>query len=274
MIHLLKLFVAIAVSFVAAANAGELAGRYSFPPAPDMVRADVYAVPTIVTPRAVLVLCPGFNGDGSEFFSDKAWKDFATVHQLGVIYLSFASDPKNISKARGYYVPSSGSGQIVLNAVRKIYGADLPILIYGFSSGAFFSHQFADWRPQRVLAWAAEAGSNGQQMRHSKDPPGLVACGALDQSKFAGALDYFHVGRSMAKPWLLVRIPRIAHERSAAFEDFVRLYFAAALGSSRGGWVDVDRKAKIPAEEATQNPSTTGWLPDENLFNKWKEIHE
>jgi pimeloyl-ACP methyl ester carboxylesterase len=245
----------------------------SFPPATDMTRADVTVVATVSQPKAAVVICPGFNSTGEEFSSDPAWVAFAKEQRLGLLVLSFATDPKIVPN-RGYFFPASGSGNIVLEAVRKVYGRDLPLLLYGFSSGARFTHQFAEWQPGRVRGWVAVACSTWSQTRHVFDPPGLIACGALDDTKYQSSLKHFRAGRSLGKRWLWVKIPETVHERSPSFEEFAREYLASVMSGANGCWVNIDRKVQISEDEAEKNLPATGWLPNEKLFERWKEIHE
>jgi pimeloyl-ACP methyl ester carboxylesterase len=249
--------------------------KHSFPLGRDMTRADIFVARTTAVPRAVLVLCPGFNGSGEDLVREAEWQKFAINHQLGLLGISFASDPAITSKARGYYFAASGSGQIVVNAVRKLYQRDLPLLMFGFSSGASFTCKFADWKPDRVLAWCADAGSGGEQLRQSRSPPGIIACGEFDAAPYGIALSYFKQGRALGKPWLWVSLEKLKHDRAPVLEVFVRNYFGAVLSRQHPGcWVDIDLKKKIEATEARKVPSVSGWLPDRWLFKEWERIHE
>ena len=89
---------------------------------PDMIRADLYALRSSATPVAVLVLCPGANGNGEGFLRQTAWRDFARTHRLGLVGLSFASNMGllNNKSQRGYYYAPQGSGQALLDGVRAI----------------------------------------------------------------------------------------------------------------------------------------------------------
>lgn len=53
-----------------------------------------------------------------------------------MIALSYKSlvDETDSGQHEWYYYPNSGSGQALLDSICKVYGKDLPIILYGFSS--------------------------------------------------------------------------------------------------------------------------------------------
>lgn len=249
--------------------------KYTFPLPPGVIRADVYMTTTVRTPRAVLVLCPGRNGSGEGWVRQKAWQDFAKVNRLGMIGISFASADSVLDQWQGYTMAAHGSGQVLLDAVCKIYGRDLPILLFGFSAGAVFTNEFVGWKPERVTAWCACAGEDEAQSSQERSPPGIIACGEYDGSHYGAGLSYFKQGRALGKPWLWVSLPKTEHAVSASLENFARRYFQAVLKNpGKFCWVDVDEKKVISAEEAVRIPSLSAWLPDRKLLEAWQAIHE
>ena len=254
--------------------AAEKVETLRFKPATNMTRAEIHCIQTVPVPNAVLVLCPGMNGQGLREIEEKKWQDFARSHNMGLLSISFASDPALLDFGKGYPFAADGSGQILLAAVRKKYGEDLPLLLYGFSSGAFFTELFVDWKPERVLAWAAHAtGWCGAQKYNAV--PGLISCGDMDETRYGGAIMYFKIGRAEGKRLLWLSLPGLSHSTSDKQEDFVRQFFISILSgtSSIGQWVDVDRETVISEQEAARTPALAGWLPDTMLFAKWIEIH-
>jgi pimeloyl-ACP methyl ester carboxylesterase len=245
-------------------------------PAPNMERADLYYTTPVGSPRAVLILAPGCNGSGETFLRSPPWQEFARRNKLGLVGLSFASPEKAIHDGTGYYYASKGSGAKLLEGIRKIYGQDLPLLLYGFSGGAHFTSRFEEWKPSRVLAWCAySAGWWDLPQHHSANPPGIIACGDQDP-RYGATLSYFKQGRAAEKPWLWVSLPKIGHQGSPALDQFVREYFSARLAGSpiffsssdlistalQGGiWADVDTKQTISNAEAEAQPSESAWLP-------------
>jgi len=263
-----------ALSFSAIAN-GEVE-MVRMETAPNMIRADLYYQTPLSTPKAVLVLCPGANGEGKDLIEAAAWMDFAKQNQLGLVGLSFASTVTAIHDGSGYYYASKGSGQKLLDGIKKIYHKDLPILVYGFSGGAHFTSRFEEWMPQRVIAWCADsAGWWDVPVKSNFSPPGIVACGDKDP-RYGASLTYFKQGRASAKPWLWVSLGGIGHAGSPKLDDFVRSYFASVLDSNakKSAFVDIDLKTVLQSPEAQASPSLTGWLPSDTLLASWRIIHE
>ena len=246
--------------------------KYSFPPPPSVTRSDIYSVPTVDSPRAVVVLCPGMNGNGGNWIREPAWQVFARQHQLGLVGLSFESDP--VDRSHGYHYASLGSGQVLLDGIRRIYGRDLPLLLFGFPRRRIHM-PLRRLAAGQVLAWCAYSpGEGDDQSAHSDAPPGLIACGE-DDSNYGWALFYFKKGRALGKPWLWLSIADTGHKRSAVMEDFVRDYFAAVLSpSKKPAWVDIDEKCQVSTSEAAQTPSESGELPDGGLTKPWSQIHD
>jgi len=244
--------------------------------ATDMTRSDVCYLPIVGKPKAVLVLCPGYNGNGTGLIQQKAWQEFAVSENLGLMGIHFESPVNLLSECQGYYQASKGSGEILLASIRKIYGRDLPILIFGFSGGAHFTTRLIAWKPENILGWCAQgAGVLDEPVPSKSNPPGIMACGG-DDTRLGGALIFFKQGRAAQKPWLWIEVPKTGHAMSAKLDNFIRSYFKVLLhpASDASAWVDIDLMKEISATEAQQKPSLSGWLPDRSLFNSWAEFHE
>lgn len=209
-------------------------GRISLEPVPHMTRAELVFLKTRWEPSAVLVLSPGYNGDGGNFVRDREWREFAERHRLGVVGLSFASEEPDLHNGRGYYYAKNGSGELLFEGIRRIYGRDLPLLLYGFSGGAHFTARLAEWRPERVIAWCAySAGWWDEPQPMENPPPGIVACGQNDD-RMQPSFEYYRKGRELGRPWLWVGIGNGWHEMSPELESFVRDCFSAILQRSGG----------------------------------------
>ncbi len=208
--------------------------RISLPVTPHMTRAELAFLETEWTPVAVLVLAPGYNGDGSTFLRDPKWRDFAARHRLGVVGLSFASELNDLQNGKGYYYVKNGSGEVLFDGLRRIYGRDLPLLLYGFSGGAHFTARLVEWRPERVLGWCAyAAGWWDEPQPMENPPPGIVACGRLD-SRFQASFEYYEKGRELGRPWLWVGIENGEHVPCPELEGLVLECFALILRRSGG----------------------------------------
>jgi hypothetical protein len=259
-------------------------GTLEMRPGLDMTRAELRYVKTVSSPRAALVLCPGANATGENLVLSPFWQEFATEHQLALVGLSFASPKDAIHERRGYYYyASKGSGEVLLEGIRRIYGRDLPLILYGFSGGAQFASRFEEWMPEKVIAWCAySAGWWDLPSRNAVAapsgflrPPGIVACGE-DDPRYGASMIYFKQGRAAGKPWLWISLAHTAHSASSVLDDFVAKYFAAVLSwhDQKSLWVDIDLKKVISSEEAASVPSQAGWLPSDALLEAWSKIHD
>ncbi len=253
--------------------------RLSLIPAPGMLRADLYHVDTVRHPRAVLVLCPGCNADGGGLVSNVLWRAFAERHSLGLVGLSFASRSEHIRDGTGYYYVRNGSGKVLIDGIHRLFGRDLPILLYGVSGGAQFTARFVEWKPERVIAWCAySAGWWDEPQPSPAMPPGLVVCGESDE-RLGASLTYFKQGRAAGKPWLWISVANNGHWPDARAESFVRDYFRAVLDMRQGAmpaatgvWVDIDTHREAGEATVRDYPSVTGWLPDTRLLGCWRSL--
>ncbi len=260
---------------IAIVSAAEKIETLRLEPAPNMTRAELHFVETVPSPKAVLVLCPGSNGSAENQIRANQWIDFAKNHDLGLVGLSFASPESALHDDTGYYYVSEGSGEKLLEGIRRIFGKDLPLLLYGISGGAHFTSRFEQWKPNRVLTWCAySAGWWDKPHSSPAAPPGIVACGDED-GRYGASLIYFKQGRAAGNRWLWVSLPKTGHSYSPELDDFVRNYFATILSSrtSRPSWVDIDQEEALPPGVEI-HPALSAWLPSEKLFDQWRKIHE
>ncbi len=187
---------------------------------------------------AILVLAPGMNMNGEFFLKESPWMDFAKRNNLGVIALNYSSSEEDLYQNRkGYYWPDQGSGQALLREIKRVYGKDLPIILYGFSGGAQFVSRFVDWCPDRIIAWCAYSA---QFWDYPKDGAktagarGIVACGDRDGLRWQPSFAFYYKGRKSNRPWIWVSISNTGHNRSAKFEKFVRMFFDEEIAVWRG----------------------------------------
>jgi len=270
---------ATALTFILAVGLSRADGikEISLPLVPGLQRADIYVLQLTEHPVAVLVLSPGFNGDGKQWIENRVWQQFAEQRNLALVGLSFASDGNLLQKGQGYYYPSQGSGQLLLDGIDQAFHQSLPLLLYGFSGGAHFTSGFATWKPERVLGWCAYSAEWWEKpAAGDSSPPGLVICGDEDE-RYGASLLYFKQGRALGKPWLWLSVAQNGHSIATPAENFVRDYFAALLDSegptNRGQWVDIDLKTKAEPALIADQPTLTGWLPQTSLLSDWQAIH-
>lgn len=243
----------------------------------DIDRADLYFIPTSEKLKGVLVLCPGCNGNGEGFLKQPQWQRFAKQNQLGLVGLSFASPVKKLQANLGYYYADQGSGKLLVDGLDQAFGNDLPIMLFGFSGGAHFTSRFMEWKPERVKAWCAYSAEWWSDPKSSKAmPPGIVACGDYDGSRYGASQMFFNKGRSLGKPWTWVSLSKIDHEWHPQLEEFVRIYFAAVLQSPQKApvWCDVETKRALDLKAVDLQPTLAAWLPDSSVAGSWRSLHQ
>jgi hypothetical protein len=250
--------------------------KINLEPTEEISRADFYIAKPSANPVAVLVLCPGFNGNGRSLVLQPAWVAFAKEHRLGMIGLSLATEGEKVRQGEGYYYPKRGSGEMVLKVVKNNFGRELPLLLYGFSGGAHFASGFAEWRPECVLGWCAYSAAwwDGPKAA-STMPPGIVACGEHDAARYGASLHYFHLGRSLGKPWVWVSLKDVGHDPSPLLDTFARSFFGALLTHKKeaGNWYDVATFLPVERQMVNEFPSLAAWLPDPTLVDAWRKVH-
>jgi hypothetical protein len=109
--------------------------------------------------KGVLVIVPGFNGDGRKAVLDSIWQGFAAKHNFLIVACHF-KDYKDSAEKPPYREVSKGSGEVLLTAIKsfsknisKNYINDLPLLFFGFSAGGQYNYEFACWKPEKVLSF-------------------------------------------------------------------------------------------------------------------------
>ena len=242
-------------------------------------KTELYHEDTLQQKNGVLILCPGMNGDGRILANEQSWLDFAKTHGLGLVGLSFSSPPDLLygNPAKGYYYPEQGSGELLIAGLKKIYGQDVKILLYGFSGGAQFGSRFAALYPDRMLGWAAYSASfwKTPDSASPTSPPGIVACGEFDADRYGPSFVYFQQGRRKDARWTWVSIGNVGHMRHKRFEEFVRAYFAAVLDGKfdQAKWLDAETKQPTTEDERLLNPALSAWLPTPEVADLWLKLH-
>lgn len=256
----------------------EATEKISLPLGSELSRADIYIDRYQGDARGTLVLCPGQNGNGQELIENRSWVQFAAQEHLNLVGLSFASTDSALANNQGYVVASGGSGQELLDGLRQAFGSNQPpLLIYGFSRGAQFTYSFTRMKPDLVLSWCAYSATQWETPNDGpQDVKGIIACGDEDESNYSFSVLQFLKGRSMEKPWTWVSLSHTGHVRSTALDDFVRVYFSSILAHPeiKGLWLDVDTKTPVIAADLKEHPTLAVWLPNENVAQVWKNLHQ
>lgn len=137
-------------------------------------------------PKAILVLLPGFNGNGLNLVEKIIWKNLAVDKKLALISCSLQCENGIVN----YDEAQAGSGRALEEAVStmgKRVGLDLnktKFIFFGHSAGGQFGFHFACWKPDRVLAFVtAKGGCYNESLITDKAQmvPGLWIIGELDK---------------------------------------------------------------------------------------------
>jgi len=264
--------------------------KLTFPPTPAIERADLYfrsphsTQTESITPKAILILAPGRNGNGRDLIVKEEWTRFADAHQLILCGLCFSSPKDRIEDS--YSNAHSSSGALLLSGIDRYLGAsqpqNLPLLLYGFSAGARFTASFVDAHPDRVLTWCGYAVGRWEDLRSTDAafPPGLVACGEWDAGCYHASLVHFQKGRKLGQPWMWLSLAEIGHQWSPDLNVFVRRFFAGMLDEptrkqwiSSAGYFDIDTRKPVSEAELKEWPIFATWLPDGELREQWMKVH-
>lgn len=224
-------------------------------------------------PAAVLVLCPGQNGDGEDFLADEKWRTFAKANNLAIMVPGFVSGDEDLKSGRGYFVASRGSGKMLMEALDQAGWSDVPLLLYGFSGGAHFTASFAAWSPTKTLGFCAYSFGWWSPPPENLQCPALIACGQLDAVRYGASFSYFQAGRRQGSPWVWASIEAQEHEHCPKLDAFVREYFRSLLRAETGDRVTVDNVRKTLVKGKGCEPLTTSVLPCEAALASWQSLH-
>lgn len=259
---------------LADAQGGEIS-KVSHPVDEWIQRADLYFRQTSPDPQGWLLLCPGRNGSGEGLLKDEKWASFARQHHLLMCGVSYASSRKDDLLGR-YTEVQKGSGEQILKAMDAYAGKPLPMLVVGFSAGARFTTNWAAWKPERVVAWSAQAvGHWPEPTGSASSPPGIVASGEYDAGSWFASLQYFQAARKREQEVIWLSIEKLGHQRSVALDDFTRLFFAWSLAKEAftQHWFDIDSKKELTADQAAKDPIFSCGIQSELLASAWRKLH-
>lgn len=260
---------ALAGSLGASGGVGEAVQTLRLKPVDGMTRAELKYVPdSLAGCRGVLVLCPGWNGDGGRMLRDAAWREFARKHKLAFVGLSFASEKDHDGDA-GYHHVDKGSGQLLLDAIERIVPGKLPVVLFGFSRGGQFVHGMASRYPGRVRVWATTGMGPVAELPPGAlgKPPGLLVSG-MDDPNAGTAREAFFSGIRAKWPVCWLGVPRSGHVIEPRATEWVREFFNAVLSAppgSAGVWREV-------TDHGLEGFLVQAWFPSEKLHRAWESF--
>jgi len=236
----------------------------------------------------VLLVQPGVNGAGDKFLSDHSWQQFARKHRLVLMGVGFKTGKVNV-KTSGYYYPEQGSGPAMLRAIEvvcKNTGAAMqPILMFGFSGGAQFTHRFALWKPEMVRAYAVHAAGWWEKPTNAlKNIPGLVSWGSNDYRKSATG-DFAREALGLSLPVVACEFPELPHAVDEMVKNLAQTFFEQTVlnrQTNQQPWVgdtatkqivraDSSEAGKIPRDQRIQFVSpilAEAWLSASKSANE------
>lgn len=250
--------------------------------------------------RGVLLLMPGWQGDGRGMAADPRWQQFAKEMDFVIVGGCLKS-----SEANRYDIAPKGSGKAVLETladfakeIQKPELASAPIAIWGHSAGGQFAYSFAGWQPTRVLAFVAvKGGVYLSDPRSSiKAMPALFCAGEKDQEfRIKAVTDIVTHNRKLNAPWCLFVEPGAGHEVGHTLElakpflkEAIQLRLGASSASSgfasssptplkvihgEDGWlVNTDTGEAARYTSYTGTKSKAVWVPSESVATLWKSL--
>lgn len=245
--------------------------------------------------RALLVLAPGWNGDGRGLADDAGWRALAREIGAGVVGVHLRTDRVEDGR-RLYHRAEGGSADAWRRAVRRLAEtsgrrelADVPWLMWGHSAGGQWAYGVAGIHPERVAAFVAAKGGVYETEVSDKirQVPGLFVAGENDELRRGMAINAcFEAGREKGAPWAMAWEVGAGHETGKSVR-LARVYLGeiAALrlpGDSRGtsrplkpgdGWTGsrATYRRLDPVPPGT-NPARTVWLPGPASAELWKAL--
>ena len=243
--------------------------------------------------KALLVVVPGYNGDGRSAAGDSSWQAFARDNDLALVacYFKDYKNPKIF-----YREASKGSGAALLDAIQKVGRKsgvpdikNIPLILYGESAGGQFNYEFACWKPDKVLSFVVNKGG----YYHSAIAP--EECRNIPAIFFMGENDLYYrndlikgifsVNRKLGAHWVLVSEKETHHEFLTSRLIALK-YFESLLPlrlSPSGELLDVsgneyylgnwERKTIRAMKDKADTDSLSVWLPNEAFAKFWKNLH-
>jgi hypothetical protein len=246
--------------------------------------------------HGLIIMTPGFEGDGRGMTKDGAWQALARKYGLALV--------GNFFQGGGYERPERGTGSALHDALKQFATlsgheevATVPLLLWGVSAGGEFNYNYVVWRPDQVMAFVVNKGgyyTAEEADSHARAVPGLFFLGMTDAGyRISGITSIWKAGRQGGALWALAPQPNSGHEFSKT-DPLARIFFEAVLKArlpdDNGGLSDDSNDAPT-MKPMQENPGwlgnlatheihddstdsdidrTAAWLPDESTADAWK----
>ncbi|MDR2462804.1 MAG: alpha/beta hydrolase [Verrucomicrobiales bacterium] len=230
----------------------------------------------------VLVLLPGFNGDGRGMAGDGQWQRFADKQRAAIVACKLTVS----GNAPHYVRVENWAGWALLDTLKHFAEETqkpalntAPLLLWGHSAGGGFAYNFANWKPERVAGFALVKSALNTDDPRGATPkvPGLFIGGENDRERTELITKRYNSGRRRGALWCFAFEPNSGHEvgQSAtlgrAFLRGVMNYRSASAAGGDTAWLgDLADHDVFPKGGNPKNNKATTWLPDEAFAEKWK----
>ena len=243
----------------------------------------------IDTLRAIVILTPGINNDGTNLIFEEEWQNFSDLEQVALmgVYLRGHGDSE-----KDYRYAENGSGAALIAAIDSIGKKNnlpqistLPFLMWGHSAGGSFSYGFSAYMPERVVCFAALKGGIyfSTQGSDNRNIPALMIAGEFDTDNLESSRNWFFKKREEGAIWCFAVEPNSGH-RVDRSNEFVIPFFISCLEKrlslnseellnipEENGWLGNLDNFEIAAYEDYQGDrEKAAWLADEKIAKKWQ----
>lgn len=133
----------------------------------------------------VIVLLPGFNGNGEYMLFDKIYET-ADKKGFGIIAPSFKTNLREFKAQKDYTYPEIWSGNALIKMLDKAREKGLrysKLYMFGFSAGAQYSTRFSFMYPEKVVACASIANGERFYPTHNNNVNYYIAIGKYDKER-------------------------------------------------------------------------------------------
>jgi len=233
--------------------------------------------------NGIVCVALGINGDSRPEVDESVWRDFARKHRLGIVGV-FLRSPNNAIIQYARAERGSGAALIAsLAALAEKSGhpevATVPLLMWGHSAGGMFNFGFANYAPERVLAFTAIKGGyyDTPVTDGGRRVPGLFIVGEKDRDyRILTANTRVFDNRREGARWCLAVEANVGHGISKANEIIIP-FFEAVLESGfdttqrpEGFGVDLEKMKIIPAGKPERSVKYSIWMPTEEFGPVWR----
>ncbi|HSI86201.1 MAG: hypothetical protein ACAI35_18150 [Candidatus Methylacidiphilales bacterium] len=255
----------------------------------------------VKTVRGIIVLMPGYEGDGRGAVGDKEWQALASKHQLALV--------AGFMKGPDYHSANEG-GKMLVDAIKMFATQSkhpeidkVPMAFWGHSAGGQFAYNFAVWKPRRTLAFVVNKGGYYTTDSPSADvlkTPGIFFMGTNDEAfRVKRITEIYTDGRKRGARWCMVPEEGVGHglgvSKKAGLEFIDKAFqkrlpvaanseFGSDFGTSPAS-TDPKMNELVEKDGLLGNPATgeataydlfsgskaaASWLMDQEFAASWK----